>query len=170
MRKNKTVFRLRDHTGEYAVNKRRFALKLVGCVIALVIAYGLFYSMMNRGLDKAKYESEAYYTGLAENDRIERRFSDLYGTLTLYKLTDDVYDPYWEIADGYLDYTIYRAYADLEDSDEIIIDIATEDDEEKELVIRARENADAYRKKVQENAKNCAFPENQSYLNQFAGK
>lgn len=174
MKKNRArlqiLFRLHDRTGEYAVDKRRFWIKLFICIDVLLIAYGIFRSVMDSALDRAEYGSEAYYIERCENDRIERRFSELYDTLQLYQLTDKVYDPYWEVAEGYLDATLYRAYAALGDSDVITVSIVTQDGKEETFAIDAKEKADFYREKVRENAENCAFSENQSYLNHFAGK
>lgn len=85
-------------------------------------------------------------------DYYEKKYGELRDTLQLFKLYDEEYDIYWEIADGYKDYIEYYQWKEAA----------------KEGFVVEEDKVSYYKEKVINNAKNCRFEKNKKVLQEYA--
>ena len=132
-------------TNEYEVNILHFVLKLIASLIVLMMIWASIDILVSDAIDDAKYDSTSFRLEMMDQDFYDRDFDSIFDTLTLYDLTSEEYDQYWELIDGYQDYLRCKAWCKCGDS---------------ELFADAPARAEEYRKKVQENASSCEFERN----------
>ncbi len=129
------------------VLKALFVLFLV--VNWLYMAVFMVYMAFEEGTDY--YNSEAFLINECDEYYYEKKYQELFEHMHLYSTYDEKYDVYWEVLDAYVDLQEYLKWQK----------VASEDIED------AREMEEFYYNKVLESAKNCQFPQNQRYLDDF---
>ena len=98
------------------------------------------------------YGEEARLINYFDEYYYEKQYDELYDYMHLYNAYDDKYDVYWEVLDAYVDSVECLKWRKVSESQ-------IEDAGEMERY---------YYDKVIEAAKNCRFPQNQKYLEDFA--
>ena len=81
----------------------------------------------------------------------EKQYDELFDELHLYDNYEEIYDVYWEVLDAYIASKECLKWKNVSDSE----------------IEDAREMEQYYLDKVKDAAKNCRFPQNQKYLNDF---
>ena len=131
----------------------KMILKLLFVLIAgffwFSMALGMLWMAFEDGTDY--YESDAYIINSCDEYYYEREYAELLEYMNLYDAYDEKYDVYWEVMDAYVDLQEYKKWQKV--SSEEIQD--------------AREMEELYYNKVTKASKNCAFPQNQRYLDDF---
>lgn len=112
-------------------------------------AIGLVWLTFEEGTDY--YNSDAFLVNQCDKYYYEKEYAELFEHMHLYDTYDEMYDVYWEVLDAYVDLQEYLKWQK----------VASEDIED------AREMEEFYYNKVLESAKNCQFPQNQKYLDDF---
>lgn len=126
--------------------------------IAALLFIGLFlYAEVTYLMDSIKEHNVDTYDQAEQIRQLdtyyyEGKYGDVRELLSLYNLYDDVYDLYWEAADGNLDYLEYQQWKRAEAAG----------------VDGSAEQVEQYREKVLTNAENCRFSSNQHQLEAYA--
>lgn len=97
-------------TNDYSVRKGPFIIKLVICSIYMLAVISMVIMIPDEIRDDVYYSGDEYHLSNLNNDRNRRRFDDIYMELDLYNLTEEQYDEYWELVNGYRDYVLYSSY------------------------------------------------------------
>ena len=97
------------------------------------------------------YNTDAYRVNQFDNYYYEKKYDELYEYMHLYDTYDEMYAVYWEVLDTYVDSMECLKWKNVPES----------------RIEGAREMEKYYYDKVLEAAKNCRFPQNQKYLNDF---
>ena len=100
---------------------------------------------------KDYYEKEARLINYFDEYYYEKQYDELHNYMHLYNSYDEKYDVYWEVLDTYVDSLECLKWRKISESQ----------------IEDAREMEQYYYDKVIESAKNCRFPQNQKYLNDF---
>lgn len=98
------------------------------------------------------YGEEARLINYFDEYYYEKQYDELYDYMHLYNAYDDKYDVYWEVLDAYVDSVECLKWRKVSESQ----------------IEDAGEMEQYYYDKVLEAAKNCRFPQNQKYLEDFA--
>ena len=116
------------------------------------ILFGIFLivTQFEEGTDY--YNSEAFYINECDEYYYERKYDELLEFMHLYDTYDDKYDVYWEVMGAYIDLQEYLKWKQVSGED----------------IEDARKMEELYYNKVLNACKNCRFPQNQIYLNDFA--
>lgn len=97
------------------------------------------------------YEEDAQLINRFDGFYYEKKYDELYNTMHLYHTYDAKYDVYWEVLDAYIDSVECLKWRKVSESQ----------------IEDAGEMEQYYYDKVIEAAKNCRFPQNQKYLDDF---
>ena len=97
---------------------------------------------LNTDAARINYYDKYYY---------EKQYDKLYDELHLYENYEENFDVYWEVLDAYIASKECLKWKNISDSE----------------IEDAREMEKYYFDKVTEAAKNCRFPQNQKYLDDF---
>ena len=98
------------------------------------------------------YGEEARLINYFDEYYYEKQYDELYDYMHLYNAYDDKYDVYWEVLDAYVDSVECLKWRKVSESQ----------------IEDAGEMEQDYYNKVLEAAKNCRFPQNKKYLEDFA--
>ena len=138
--------------------KRTYPFLSIVWKIAALLFIGLFlYAEVTYLMDSIKEHNvdtydQAEQIRFLDNYYYEGKYGDVRKLLSLYDLYDDIYDKYWEAADGNLDYLEYRQWKRAEAAG----------------VEGSAAQVEQYREKVLANAENCQFSSNQRQLEEYA--
>ncbi len=97
------------------------------------------------------FNSDAYLINRCDEYYYEKEYAELLDYMHLYDAYDEKYDVYWEVLDAYVDLKEYQKWQKVSETD----------------IEDARKMEDMYFDKVKAAAKNCHFPQNQKYLDDF---
>ena len=98
------------------------------------------------------YGEEARLINYFDEYYYEKQYDELYDDMHLHNSYDDKFDVYWEVLDAYIDSVECLKWRKVSESQ----------------IEDAGEMEQYYYDKVIEAAKNCRFPQNQKYLEDFA--
>lgn len=142
---------MRKNTGKPSTLKNvlKAFLVLVLAVNWLYVAFTMVEMAFEESTDY--YNSDAFLVNQCDKYYYEKEYAELFEHMHLYDTYDEMYDVYWEVLDAYVDLQEYLKWQK----------VASEDIED------AREMEEFYYNKVLESAKNCQFPQNQKYLDDF---
>lgn len=97
------------------------------------------------------FNTDAYLINRCDEYYYEREYAELLDYMHLYDAYDERYDVYWEVLDAYVDLQEYQKWQKVSETD----------------IEDARKMEEMYFDRVKEAAKNCHFPQNQKYLDDF---
>ena len=155
MKKINITFSFRDETGDYSVKVFHFVIK---CIVSVIVVFNFIVI------------AKEYYKSRCEEKYIDREFDSLHDYLNLYHLQGEDYGIYWEMVNGYEDYTIYMNYKSMEEQENISFSYMGKYDQPQEISFMTSQKIEEYRNKVLENAENVKYERNKRYLTEFAQK
>ena len=170
MKKINITFSFRDETGDYSVKVFPFVIK---CIVSVIVVFNFIVIAMalpGEISDHVKYSGKEYYKSRCEEKYIDREFDSLHDYLNLYHLQGEDYGIYWEMVNGYEDYTIYMNYKSMEEQENISFSCMGKYDQPQEISFMTSQKIEEYRNKVLENAENVKYERNKRYLTEFAQK
>ena len=135
-------------------SKTKLVLKTL-LVLFLIVnwIYMAVFVIINEFENRTDYfDTDAHHLNYCEKYCAEKQYDKLYDHMHLHKTYDEMYDVYWEVLDAYVDLQEYLKWKQVSEED----------------ILDAREMEKYYYDKVLSASKNCAFPQNQKYLNDFA--
>ncbi len=97
------------------------------------------------------FNSDAYLINRCDEYYYEKEYAELLDYMHLYDAYGEKYDVYWEVLDVYVDLQEYQKWQKVSETD----------------IADAREMEKQYYDKVITASKNCRFPQNQKYLDDF---
>ena len=168
MKKINITFSFRDETGDYSVKVFPFVIK---CIVSVIVVFNFIVIAMalpGEISDHVKYSGKEYYKSRCEEKYIDREFDSLHDYLNLYHLQGEDYGIYWEMVNGYEDYTIYMNYKSMEEQENISFSYMGKYDQPQEISFITSQKIEEYRNKVLENAEK--YERNKRYFTEFAQK
>ena len=162
MKKINITFSFRDETGDYSVKMFPFVIKCIVSVIVIFDFIVIAVALPENISDHVKYSGKEYYN--------DREFDSLHDYLNLYHLQGEDYGIYWEMVNGYEDYTIYMNYKSMEEQENISFSYMGKYDQPQEISFITSQKIEEYRNKVLENAGNVKYERNKRYFTEFAQK
>ena len=145
MKKINITFSFRDETGDYSVKVFPFVIK---CIVSVIVVFNFIVIAM----------------------ALPGEISDHVKYLNLYHLQGEDYGIYWEMVNGYEDYTIYMNYKSMEEQENISFSYMGKYDQPQEISFITSQKIEEYRNKVLENAENVKYERNKRYFTEFAQK
>ena len=170
MKKINITFSFRDETGDYSVKVFPFVIK---CIVSVIVVFNFIVIAMalpGEISDHVKYSGKEYYKSRCEEKYIDREFDSLHDYLNLYHLQGEDYGIYWEMVNGYEDYTVYMNYKSMEEQENISFSYMGKYDQPQEISFITSQKIEEYRNKVLENAENVKYERNKRYFTEFAQK
>lgn len=127
-------------------------------ILLAVMIFGLFF-IGSSVLGDAKYKSDRLVDGAGQMNRLEedyldKDYGDLYDRLSMFELTSEAYDVYWEIAEAAIALENLKQWHRGE----------------KKGLDGSPEKKEYYYKEVLSHAQNCKFERNRAELERFAAE
>lgn len=88
----------------------KFVLKIVGILILALLFFNLLFGVLDMVRDDDWTADTGRMVSICDREYYDRDFADLREFLELYELYSPEFDMYWEIADGYEDYLLWRQW------------------------------------------------------------